>query len=626
MNVLATLLLASASAASLPFIPDVTFEGSSLQGWHVVGQAEWRAENGELIGKAKDGGGGWLVLDRSFQDVGLHAIFKCSDGCKAGVLVRAEESGNGMKGVFVPLGEGETAPNLVTFDSNGQETAMEELGRSFGIERVADPDAAPPAWMRGGGGFPFPRGPQVELPFESESTDYKPGEWNQIDIIMDANIARSNLNGGRGGIGVTRDNGNGFGPVALYIAGSGEVRFKDVGYKDLAIWELPDEKVGGQFRKQCISDWYYAWSASTADFNRDGETDVVAGAMIHYGPDFNKSREIFLSAALSPTKDFTQEQIQVAHDFTGDGWPDVFVGPSGAWLYINPKGESRRWEKVQVLPALQSEVTVADDLDDDGMPEIVYMAGMRMRYAEPDPANPTGMWIEHDVSEAGYGAAHGIGVGDVNGDGRKDILNPNGWWEQPAAGPDKGPWPYHMHALSRGGAGFPGGAGMFVVDANRDGRNDIVTVLAAHTFGLAWYEQKEDGSFVEHVFMDDFGWDQNAGGVVFSEPHGTGFGDIDGDGVGDFIVGKRAGAHLHTYLDPDPFGDPVLYWYKAVPNPNAPGGAEFVPHLIHNRSGAGSNVFAGDVDKDGDVDVITSTNRGTFIFWNVGKGGAASDD
>ena len=102
--------------------------------------------------------------------------------------------------------------------------------------------------------------------------------------------------------------------------------------------------------------------------------------------------------------------------------------------------------------------------------------------------------------------------------------------------------------------------------------------------------------------------------------HGSTFADVDGDGIPDFIVGKRYWSHLDDYTDPDPYGAPVLYWYRTVRNPKAPGGAEFVPEMIHNRSGAGNAVTAADLNGDGAVEIITSTDRGTFIFWNNKSG------
>jgi len=162
---------------------------------------------------------------------------------------------------------------------------------------------------------------------------------------------------------------------------------------------------------------------------------------------------------------------------------------------------------------------------------------------------------------------------------------------------------------------------MGVYDVNGDGLNDVVTSLNAHGFGLAWFEQKRDSSgditFARHMIADDYST-TNAGGVTFSELHGATSADLDGDGIPDFIVGKRYWSHLDSSFDPDPYGPPVLYCYRTVRNPKAPGGAEFVPELIHNRSGAGSDVFAVDLNGDGRVDVITSTDRGTFIFWNIG--------
>src|ERR1700724_735766 len=77
-------------AASQNFVPDYVFKGSDLTGWHQLGAAEWRAENGEIIGAAKQDGG-WLVLDKGYQDIGFYTSFRCTDACKAGVLLRAEK-------------------------------------------------------------------------------------------------------------------------------------------------------------------------------------------------------------------------------------------------------------------------------------------------------------------------------------------------------------------------------------------------------------------------------------------------------------------------------------------------------------------------------------------------------
>jgi hypothetical protein len=78
--------------------------------------------------------------------------------------------------------------------------------------------------------------------------------------------------------------------------------------------------------------------------------------------------------------------------------------------------------------------------------------------------------------------------------------------------------------------------------------------------------------------------------------------------------------HLENYNGPDPYGPPVVYVYRTVRNPKAPGGAEFVPELIHNRSGVGSHFEVADLNKDGALDIVTQTGLGTFVF--LGKPGS----
>ncbi len=615
----------------LSFMPDYIFEGSNLDRWKIVGNAEWQANEGEITGTAK-AGSGMLVLDESYQDIAIHTLFKCTAGCETGILMRIEESNDGKKGVFLSLNEDDVKPYRVTINNQGVIISRDRMEYAGGIYlRVAPSDDEGGGYQppEGENSFP-PRGnPDVDTPFKRPDTELRPGEWNQIEIFLDANIIRAFLNDGReigGRVGSTSDEISGldgFGPIALYVGGQGEVQFKDVMYKDVGVRVTPKEKSSPRFKVHRINDMYYSWGADADDFNQDGVTDVVAGPYIYYGPDYTHRREIFPAITGSPSNEFPYNRVQDTYDFNNDGWPDVISSAFSTTLFINPQGEHRRWKSYQILPDLrQGEITDLVDIDNDGIPELVYAGNGSIRYAKPQPGDPTQPWIEHQVSEDGYGLAHGIGTGDINGDGRMDILNAFGWWEQPDQIEEGKLWTYHSEKLGRYGrrATGVGGSIMAVYDANGDGLNDVITNLNAHGFGFAWYEQHRDDdgniSFTEHMISDDYS-KEAAGEVIFSQPHGATYADIDQDGIKDFIVGKRYFTHLDNFYDPDPYSPPVLYWYKTVRDPEAPGGAKFVPELIHNRSGAGSEVTVEDINKDGSVDIVTSTNRGTFIYWNT---------
>ena len=626
------------------FVPDWTFKGNTLAGWHVLGGADWKAIDGELVGTPKSADGGWLVLDKSFQDVEFGADFKCVGGCKTGVLLRAEKTPTGMKGIFLSLDEGEVGGYAVTLDANGKIVTRERLRPGGGLMRIAPSaaDAAAAAAARGGGAgrgaggrgapgaaagqAPGGRGRGVlpsgaTLPDLSQPTTLKPNDWNDVDVVIDANIFRPWVNTSASGGGAADDDIGKFGPLAIYVGGSGEVRFRDVSYRDLSLKRMVKEELSPNFQMLRLTPFYYSFASGAADFDRDGNMDIVSGPFIFLGPDFTKVREFYMALTTNPSTNFSSNWLEFAGDFTGDGWPDVLLAStSGTRLYVNPKGEPRRWDShAPVVPPAPnvSEVSVMKDIDADGTPDLVYASAGAVRWAKPDPANPTGPWLSTQVGEPGTYAAHGIGAGDINGDGRVDILNVYGWWEQPAKAATE-MWTYHPQAFGRqNGRGAPGGAEMCVYDVNGDGLNDVVTSLQAHVFGLAWFEQKRDAggtiSFVQHIISDNFAT-KNAGGVVFSQPHGSTSADMNGDRIPDFIVGKRFFSHNESYADPDPYGAPVLYVYRTVRNKQAPGGAEFVPELVHNQSGAGSQVLAVDLNKDGVMDLVTSGELGAFAF------------
>lgn len=617
----------SAQSPASDFVPDTTFRGAALTGTRTLGAAAWAARDGEITGTAGAPGGGWLVFDRAYQDAQFFARFRCAAPCDAGVLFRLQQTADGWSGVFVSLKPGDLAVYKLTLDASGHERTREPLrpvGPFIRTAPPADPNGRGRGFAmtgagRGGSPMTLPSPLPDLMPPPSGLRD---GAWNQISVAIDSDIIRPTINQGIDVIpGATDDGGMGYGPVALYV-GAGDVRFADVSFKDLHTRVLPAEVVSPRFRMQRLDDFYYSWGAGVADFNHDGVLDVVAGPYYYLGPAYTSRQEIYVAPAQSPTSSFANTWIDYAWDFTGDGWPDVLAAESRPMtLYVNPRGESRRWAKYRVLPQITSEFIEMKDLDGDGQPEVIFGMGGpggTLAYAKPDPANPTAPWIVHQISAPGVAYGHGLGVGDINGDGRADVVQAAGWWEQPPAG-SAGPWPYHPVAFGRWGrAEGAGGAEIAVYDVNGDHLNDVVTGLNAHGFGLAWFEQKRDAagaiSFVRHMIIDDFST-TNAGGVTMSEMHAAASADIDGDGVPDFITGKRVYSHLEGYVDPDPNGVPALYWFRTVRDPKAPGGARFEPELIHNRSGVGAQITVADLNHDGRMDIVTSTTRGTFVFF-----------
>lgn len=380
------------------------------------------------------------------------------------------------------------------------------------------------------------------------------------------------------------------------------------------------------FKKLQLSNAFYGEGAAIGDLNRDGHPDVVCGPFWYEGPDFKTAHAFHQPVEFNLLR-YGDSNTVAVFDVNGDGWNDILVvgwrGREAFW-YENPGDPSQsplsqlehvHWQRHVIHHHVDNEAAAFYDVTGDGTPELVFHTDGYLTYAAINDSDPTALWVVHRVSaeQRDWGKwHHGLGVGDVTGNGHIDILMAEGWWENPGTQGDGQPWVYHPAELG------PEGMQMYVYDVDGDGLNDVVSVLDAHGWGLAWFRQirSAQGIHFEKNLIMGASMRDNPYGVRFSQPHALVVADIDGDGVNDLITGKRYFAHGPTG-DIEPLAPAVIYAF--VQKRNATGEVIFIPYLIDDHSGVGNQITAGDLTGNGYPDVVTCNKLGCFIFINQTK-------
>lgn len=369
------------------------------------------------------------------------------------------------------------------------------------------------------------------------------------------------------------------------------------------------------FQRQQLTDEYLSEGANFGDLNRDGKPDVVHGPFWWEGPEFKVRHEIYPPVPQN-RKGYSNNFFTWVHDFNGDGWNDlVSVGLPGspAVLYVNP-GEGKiaeaahHWAAHKVLDGIGNESPQFINLVGDDKPELVCNHLGKFGYVTYDAKQATSAWTWHAISgDVGqYPFGHGLGVGDINGDKRLDVIYKDGWFEQPASTDGDPEWAFHKYVFTG-----PGGADMFAYDIDGDGDNDVISSLQAHAFGLAWFEQVKgaDGiDFRKHVIMGEKA-EENPYGILFTEPHTVALHDIDGDGLKDIVTGKTYWSHH----DRSPMWDTgaVVYWFKLVRGKE---GVEWLPFKADGESGVGRELMIGDIDGDKLPDMVMGGMKGAHVL------------
>ncbi len=351
-----------------------------------------------------------------------------------------------------------------------------------------------------------------------------------------------------------------------------------------------------RFKKTQLDNVFRSEGATVGDFSGNGKLDIAAGSVYYAAPNWNMV-PVLEAPKEFPVKGYSDAFLCFASDVNRNGRTDLLVVDfpgKQTWWFENPGAAGGAWKRNEAVAETNGENPLWVDLTGDGKMDLV--AGIpEMGWASPgeDPYKPWNIYIVSGPDDPRIQRYyHGFGVGDINGNGRLDIVCREGWWEAPE---DRTQVPWKFHRVDFG----PPCAQMIVHDFDGDGRADVLTT-SAHQYGIWWHQQTADG------------WQTHEIDKSFSQTHAVVLADINGDGLMDFVTGKRY--YAHNGNDPGADDPALLCWYELQRRDGKP---VWTRHVIDDDSGAGMHFEVVDMTGNGLLDIATANKKGVFYFEQV---------